>query len=167
MNNEAAEIINRLELISHPEGGYFKEVYRSDGIIQKNSLPDNMNGERNFSTSIYYMLVGNQVSLFHSLKSDEIWHHYKGSAILLHLFNDAGYSLVKIGAKIELNETLQFAVPAGSWFAAEVEDKVSYSLLGCTVAPGFDFSDFELAKRNDLIKKFPDYKSIIERFTIE
>ena len=113
------------------------------------------------------MLAGDQVSLFHRLKSDEIWHHYKGSVILLHCFEGEHYSLIKMGHKFELDECPQFVIRAGVWFAAEIKNKNSYSLIGCTVAPGFEFADFEFADRNDLISNFPDHSELIKRFTKE
>jgi predicted cupin superfamily sugar epimerase len=164
--NPALEIINKLNLQTHPEGGYFNEIYRSDDMIDKISLPKRYNGDRSISTSIYYMLEGEQVSLFHKLKSDEIWHFYTGSPIILHcLDEDKGYQKILIGNNIFNNEIPQYVIKQGIWFAAEVADKDSFSLVGCTVAPGFDFSDFQFAAKDELIKKFPVYKELIERFT--
>lgn len=165
MQNEVSYIIEKLKLIAHPEGGYFNEIYRSSELISKSSLPQRYNADRNFSTSIYFMLAGEQISLFHRLKSDEIWHYYKGSVTNLHCFEGNQYSLIRIGSGIENNEQPQFVIKAGVWFAAEIENKNSYSLIGCTVAPGFDFADFEFAQRNDLIQNFPDHSDLIKRFT--
>jgi predicted cupin superfamily sugar epimerase len=165
MVNEAKSIIGKLQLIPHPEGGYFKEAYRSNEIISQSSLPQCYKSDRNFSTSIYYLLEGNQVSLFHRLKSDEVWHHYRGSVVLLHCFEKNKYFQIKIGDQIEFNQLPQFVIRAGIWFAAEVVDKKSYSLIGCTVAPGFDFADFEIACKDELNKIFPGYSELIRRFT--
>ncbi|MFA4924944.1 MAG: cupin domain-containing protein [Ignavibacteriaceae bacterium] len=158
--------INNLQLINHPEGGYFKEVYRSEEAITKEALPVRYSAKRNVSTSIYFLLEKEEVSHFHKLKSDEIWHFYYGSSLTIHLIDEGGnYSIQKLGRNIEEGEVLQFVIPKFSWFAAEVNDKKSFSLIGCTVAPGFDFADFELAKREELIKQFPQYKIIIGRLT--
>jgi uncharacterized protein len=164
--HESKLIIEKLKMISHPEGGFFKEIYRSKQVISNSSLPIKHSGDRNFSTSIYYLLVGEQISHFHRLKSDEIWHFYKGSPIILHCISEGKYFQIKIGNNFEKDEVPQYVIYAGVWFAAEVEDKTSYSLVGCTVAPGFDYSDFELGKREDLLKQFPQFKEIILKFTI-
>jgi hypothetical protein len=112
------------------------------------------------------MLDKEQVSHFHKLQSDEIWHFYEGSSLIIHLINEAGnYSSQKLGRNLDEGEVLQFVIPKFSWFAAEVNDKKSFSLIGCTVAPGFDFADFELAKREELIKQFPLLKKVVEQFT--
>lgn len=165
--NDSKTIVEKLELQPHPEGGYFKEVYRSEEVIDKNGLPERYIGERNFGTSIYYLLEKNQYSTFHRLKSDETWHFYFGSALILHIIDEHGnYVKVKLGQDIEEDEVFQYTVLKNSWFAAEVEDKNSYSLIGATVAPGFDFNDFEMGKRDDLIANFPELKETITRLTI-
>ena len=167
MEKEVSLIVEKLRLIPHPEGGYYNEIYRSSEKIESQSLPERFGSSRNFSTSIYYLLEGEQVSMFHRLKSDELWHHYKGSAILLHCFENDRYTLVRLGDNLDLGQVPQFAVEAGTWFAAEVENKNSYSLAGCTVAPGFDFSDFELAERSELIGEYPGYSELIKKLTKE
>ena len=158
--------INKLKLEEHPEGGYFREVYRSGEVIEEVALPDRYSGVRNVSTSIYFLLEKEVVSHFHKLQSDEIWHFYEGSSLTIHLIDEAGnYSTQKLGRNLEEGEALQFAIPKFSWFAAEVNDKTSFTLIGCTVAPGFDFADFALAKREELMKQFPSHTNIIERLT--
>ncbi|MFA7227713.1 MAG: cupin domain-containing protein [Melioribacteraceae bacterium] len=165
MNAEAKKIVDKFGMIKHPEGGFFRETYRSDEILSRKSLPPRFDGERNFSTSIYFLLDGEQKSLFHRLKSDEIWHFYKGSVIHLHLLEGTRYSLIKIGNRIEEEELPQYTIKRGSWFAAEAGDTNSFSFVGCTVSPGFDFKDFEMAQRSELTEEFPDYKSLIDKFT--
>jgi uncharacterized protein len=162
---ESKLIIDKLGLRPHPEGGFFCEVYRSRSTINAARLTFKYEGDRNVSTSIYYLLEGSQISHFHKLRSDEIWHFYRGSALVLHCISEGCYSKIIVGNKIDDNEVPQYIVPAETWFAAEVMDKNSFSLLGCTVAPGFDYRDFELAIRDDLVKQFPQYKEIITRFT--
>ncbi len=166
MDNEIQKLIMELELIPHPEGGYFKEIYRSDDFIKKNFLPERYSQKRVFSTSIYYLLSGNQVSHFHRLKSDETWHFYSGSPLIIHCLNEnSTYSQIKIGLDFSQNIFPQFTIKRGTWFAAEVADKNSFSLIGCTVAPGFEYDDFELAQRNQLSKLFPKFIEIVNRLT--
>lgn len=166
MNEKAKIIAEKLGLQPHPEGGYFKEIYRAEEKIGNPELPERFSGDRNFSTSIYFMLSGNEKSHFHRIKSDEIWHFYSGTTLVLHLIDAAGnYSTVKIGNDILAGETPQAFIPHGNWFAAEVEDKNSYALVGCTVSPGFDFADFELATQKELCEKYPEYSELIKVFT--
>ncbi|MEM9363880.1 MAG: cupin domain-containing protein [Bacteroidota bacterium] len=161
-------LIEKFNLEPHPEGGYFKETYRSMGTIEKNSLPTDYNGERNYSTCIYFLLTSDAFSAFHRIKQDEIWHFYEGSTILLHLISEKGvYTKVTIGTHFELGEVPQFVVPGGYWFAAEVLEKDAYAFVGCTVSPGFDFQDFELPSRKKLLQRFPQSRSSIEKLTRE
>jgi len=159
-------IISILDLQAHPEGGYFKETYRSKGIIKTSSLDNSFSGERNYCTSIYFLLTSDSFSAFHKINQDEIWHFYDGSPILLHTISpDGDYNTITIGKDIYNNETLQYVVPGGWWFAAEVIELNSYSLLGCTVAPGFHFDDFVLESEAVLAAMFPKHKAIIARLT--
>ncbi len=158
------EIINTLELTPHPEGGYFKEIYRSKGVIKNESLAYLTEGTRNYSTSIYFLLDQMDFSAFHRIKQDEVWHFYLGSTLLLHTINPKGeYACIRIGNNITDGEVLQYVVPAGTWFASEIENKNEYALCGCTVSPGFDFNDFEMPGKNQLIKMFPLHEGIINR----
>lgn len=164
--HKAENIIKALNLAPHPEGGYFRETYRSKGEIKQENLGLNFKGNRNYSTCIYFLLISDGFSAFHKIKQDEIWHFYDGSPIMLHLITkDENYSEIIIGRDLNQGQVPQFVVASGTWFAAKVINKKDYSLLGCTVAPGFNFLDFELAKRNDLIAQYPQYKSIITTFT--
>lgn len=164
--NSIEKIVKKLQLQPHPEGGYFKEVYRSSGFINEENLGEDFSERRNYATSIYFLLTSETFSAFHRIKQDEIWHFYKGSPIKLHVISDDGiYSNTIIGNDIEKEQNPQFVVKAKDWFAAEVIDKNAYSLVGCTVAPGFDFNDFELPEREILISKFPEHKNIITAFT--
>lgn len=158
--------LTKLKLEPHPEGGYFKEVYRSGEMIPNEGLPQRYNGSRNFATSIYYLLKSGQFSAFHKLQSDEIWNFYDGSSLTLHLLHeDAAYESIILGRDIEQKQILQFVIPKGVWFAAEVNEGNSFSLVGCQVAPGFDFDDFELGDEQNLKAKFPDYENLINKFT--
>lgn len=157
--------IKHLKLKVHPEGGYFNEVYRSDEVI--NSLPERYTGSCSVSTSIYFLLKGDHVSNLHRLKSDEIWHFYDGSPVRIYFIDNQGnLKEIVLGRSIENGETLQAVIKKEHWFCAEVADKNSFALTGCTVAPGFDFSDFEFGRQDELIKNFPEHKTFIERFTI-
>jgi uncharacterized protein len=156
------ELINTLNLEPHPEGGFFSEVYRSDGTIQTENgeFPDG----RCFSTSIYYLLRSEDISKFHRIKSDEIWHHYEGSSITIHLIFQGGlYETRSLGKNLKNGQRPQHVVPAGGWFGVTVDYPDSFALCGCTVAPGFEFRDFEMAERDVMLEKFPNHESIINK----
>lgn len=156
--------INHLNLQPHPEGGYFKETYRTTESIPPDGLPTRFNGSRSFSTAIYYLLRLGDYSAFHRIKSDECWHFYAGQTLLIHIIeNDGRYSLIKLGANIGEGDVFQFVVPATTWFAAELASNSEFALVGCTVAPGFDFSDFEMADKQCLLSAFPQHSNIITR----
>ena len=143
----------KLGLLPHPEGGYFKETYRSVESVPGSSLPARYGGDRVFATQIYFMLVKRNFSAFHRVASDETWHFYDGSPVVLHLLDHSGAHRIIIGIGEGMEP--QFTVPAGTWFAAEVEEGGEFSLVGCSVAPGFDFADFEMAKGEELYRQFP------------
>ncbi len=167
MDHSAQYWIDNLKLKEHPEGGYFREVYRSNEFISKKHLPGRYSSFRAFYTSIYFLLKSDEFSAFHRLKSDEIWHFYDGSPLLLYVIEQSGkLTTIKMGRNPDNDETLQVLIPKGYWFAAEVSRKESYSLIGCTVSPGFDYDDFELGRRENLTEKYPGLKGVIERLTI-
>lgn len=162
----AAYWIDRLGLERHPEGGYFRETYRSDETVDGQALPDRFGGARAFCTAIYFLLEGRDFSAFHRIRSDEIWHFYAGAPLTIHVIAPAGaYSAAVLGRGVETGETFQTVVKAGCWFGALVSDATSYSLVGCTVAPGFAFEDFELASRHELLARYPQHSVLIERLT--
>lgn len=162
------DLIEKLDLSPHPEGGYYKETYRSVGEIEKQCLPSEYKDKRNYSTCIYFLLTSNNPSAFHRVNQDEIWHFYDGSPIRLHVISENGsYSEYIIGRNFSKGEVPQLVVPGKNWFAAEVIDSDSYSLVGCTVSPGFDFADFELPSRKMLISEFPNHEILITRLTNE
>lgn len=164
MHPKVKQYIKQLQLKKHPEGGYYREVYRSGELILPEHLPKRYKSTRNFSTSIYFLLEGKQFSAFHLLKSDELWHFYDGSNVLVYIINqDRELSFKKLGRGKDSD--FQLAIEKQNWFAAELEDKKSFALFGCTVSPGFDFDDFELGKRDDLIKKYPQHSALIKRLT--
>lgn len=163
---DAKEWIAALELIPHPEGGYFKEIYRAEGIISQPNLPMRYSGGRAYSTSIYYLLEGNDFSSLHRLDSDEQWFHIDGTALTIHsILPDGIYTQQHIGKNLANGELPYAVVKHGSWFGGTVDNKESYALVGCIVAPGFDFDDFELAHRSVLISLFPQHSELIEKLT--
>ncbi len=164
--NKIEKIIKKLGLKPHPEGGYFKETYRSKGEIKENSLPSDFCSKRNYSTCIYFLLTSETFSAFHKIKQDEIWHFYDGSPIELHIISpEGGHSKHIIGRDFSKGEVPQFVVPNNHFFAAKLLNDYDYSLVGCTVSPGFEFGDFELPSKKELIAKFPEHSSIISEFT--
>ncbi len=181
MHPEAKYIIDKLNLIKLVgEGGYYRETYRSDNHIIVNScnedLKDNVyscsnleiksSNIRSVSTLIYYLLDGDQFSAFHKVKYDEIWHFYKGSSVSLYILTDVGEIMrIQIGNDLENNEHIQYVIKGNTWFGAEINDKSLYSLMGCSVSPGFDFRDFELGERDKLKNTYPQHESIINKLT--
>lgn len=166
MNRRIQELVDTLELIEHPEGGFYKENYRSTGEITIENLPDEFNGSRNYCTGIYFLLTSGNFSAFHRINQDEMWHFYEGSPLTVHMIdNDGNYSFQKVGLDIKNMELPQFVVPKNVWFASEVNTPHSYSFVGCTVSPGFDFDDFELADRETLLEQFPTHQEIIIKLT--
>lgn len=162
---DAAYWIKALSLIEHPEGGYFKETYRADEELATENLPERYTSSRCFGTSIYFLLTTSSVSNFHRLNSDEIWHFHCGGAARIHFISPEGeYYCRSIGSFLEEGQQLQVVIPRHSWFAAEVISD-DFILVGCTVAPGFDFADFELAEKGQLLKEFPDLAELIDKFT--
>ena len=156
-------IIQSYKMLPHPEGGFYKESYRSDLLLEGDSLSNGMNGRRNCSTAILFLLVENSFSAFHRIKSDEVWHFYDGDPVDIHVIESNGLNrMIKLGKNPLQNEVFQAVVPAGAWFASKTAGV--YSLVGCTVAPGFDFADFELAKAELLAAEFPDHRKLIFSF---
>lgn len=160
----AVQYVEQLQLSKHPEGGYYKETYRSSEIINAACLPQQFGADRNISTAIYYLLEKGDFSAFHRIKSDECWHFYAGQTLFVHvIFPDGEYRCLHLGADIDKGEQFQFVVPAGAWFASEPSPETSFALVGCTVAPGFDFYDFEMAVKDNLMSEFPQHSTLIKR----
>lgn len=160
----AIGLIEKLKLSPHPEGGYFREVYRSDEHIVKSALPKRFPDTRAFSTAIYYLLEQGDFSAFHRIKSDEIWHFYAGGALDIHLIHpDGEYACLHLG-HTDGSFPMQ-VVPYGCWFAAAPAKDTEYTLVGCVVSPGFDFADFEMADRETMTNQFPQHSQIIREFT--
>ena len=166
MMTEVAHIVESLRLLPHPEGGYYRETYRSGEVIGPAGLPSRFGGDRSFSTAIYYLLGPGDFSAFHRIRSDETWHFYKGSGLRLYvLTDDGGCECILLGDGAERGEVFQATVPAGRWFASEPATADGYALVGCTVSPGFDFRDFEMADAEDLLRDWPMQADVIRRLS--
>jgi uncharacterized protein len=166
MRPTAAYWIDKLQLIQHIEGGAYKEVYRSSLFIDRKSLPAAFNGNRNMATSIYFLLEKGQFSAFHRIASDECWHFHYGDLLLIHEITTDGVLIThRLGSDIDNGAGFQTMIRAGSWFASIPAEESEYTLVGCTVAPGFDFADFELADQADLINQYPQYSDLIRSLT--
>ena len=160
------EIIKKLALQPHPEGGYFKETYRSADSIPADVLDENFDSKRSVSTGIYYLLESGNFSALHKINQDEMWHFYLGTSVELTMIAENGeLKKVTIGNNIIKGEICQFVVPKHYWFGAKLEKENSYALVGCTVAPGFAFNDFTLGKREHLLKLFPQHTEAIIALT--
>jgi len=160
------ELIRTLGLQPHPEGGWYREIYRATESTAPGGLPGRYTGPRSHATAIYFLLTSDTFSALHRLKSDEQWHFYQGSPLSLHVIHaDGHYAPVTLGPDLAKGETFQTVVPHGCWFGATVDTPDSYTLVGCSVAPGFDFGDFEIADRKSLTRAFPQHQATIERLT--
>jgi predicted cupin superfamily sugar epimerase len=166
--SDAAFWIEHLDLRPHPEGGYYRETYRATESIAWDGLPARFSGPRAFSTAVYFLITRDAFSAFHRIRSDELWHFYAGSAVTLAILDAGGagtLATASLGRDPTRGETPQAVIPAGAWFAAEVAPPGDFALVGCTVAPAFDFADFELAARADLLRAYPQHRGVIERLT--
>jgi predicted cupin superfamily sugar epimerase len=170
-SRDAQYWIDKLGLEQHPEGGYYRVTYTADTKIPRDALPAGFDGPRPVSTAIYFLLSNQgsdargHFSAFHRLRSDEMWHFYAGHPLVVHVIADDAYSQLLLGPDSEIGQQFQAVVKAGCWFASALLVPESFALVGCTVAPGFDFADFELARREELIEQFPQYGELIARFT--
>lgn len=162
----SADIIRSHDMKPHPEGGFFRETYRSAGTIPASCLPEEFEAPRAWSTAILYLLDSGARSALHRIRQDEGWHFYLGDPLLLVEISPMGvFSQTIMGSDILAGHKQQHIVPAGSWFGARPVLGGAFSFVGCTVAPGFDFADFELADRDALTKQFPHLAESIAAFT--
>ena len=186
MNPEAHRWIEALRLVPHPEGGWFRQTYRADRELSADTLAEVDDGMRPLSTAIYYLLADSEVSLLHRLPGDELWHHYAGGGVTLHLLLAAGdrafeqtiadsYRTFRLGGDLAAGQEPQVVIPGGCWFGATVDgfdnrdDPAAtnrYALVGCTMAPGFAYEDLELAERSHLCAIFPSHVELITRLTL-
>ncbi|HVM84563.1 MAG TPA: cupin domain-containing protein [Candidatus Binatia bacterium] len=163
---QAAAIVEKLNLTPHPEGGWFRETYRAAEQIAAAALPRRFDGPRAISTAIYYLLEAGQCSKLHRIRSDEVWHFYAGGAlIVVEIAADGTLRETRLGPDLEAGDVAQHVVPAGAWFGAHPAEGTGFALVGCTVAPGFDFADFELAERGRLLAAYPGLRERILRLT--
>jgi predicted cupin superfamily sugar epimerase len=154
------KIIDKFDMQSHPEGGFFKETYRSEEEI------DTVVGKRSLCTGIYFLLPKGHVSHFHKIKSDEMWHFYGGDPLTIVEITEEGELIsTTLGPNIEQGEVPQYVVKANRWFGSFPKQNSEYCFVGCTVSFGFDFNDFELAKREELLKKYPKHEEVISKLT--
>lgn len=162
----AEELVGRLELARHPEGGWYRESYRSMDVVPAFALPEKFGGPRACCTAIYFLLERGEISALHRIKSDEMWHFYAGAPLTVQVLTPAGeHRELKLGSDLASGASFQALVPAGCWFGAELADGGGYCLVGCTVAPGFDFSDFEMGIRDELLDQFPKHSDMVRRLT--
>ncbi len=156
--NTSEQLIAHLGLHQHPEGGYYKETYRSDLSVTR---ADGAN--RALSTLIYFLMPHSKFSKFHRIQSDELWMYQDGEAITIYMiFPDGNLEIKEVGKDISSGQQLQLIIPAGVIFGAEVKQANGFNLSACMVSPGFDFMDFELFKSVDLIALYPQHAQIIQ-----
>jgi predicted cupin superfamily sugar epimerase len=162
----ADELIKRLGLQPHPEGGYFRETYKSAVTILESGLPAGCASDRAAATAIYFLLRQGEKSLLHRLRFDEVWHFYLGGPLSLVVISPEGNAEhFTLGQDLNAGQELQRAVPAGRWFGAYPLPGSPYSLVGCTVAPAFAFEDFTLGRRAGLIDCYPHLRELIKELT--
>jgi predicted cupin superfamily sugar epimerase len=161
MNNEAARIVERLALKPHPEGGYYREIYRSPSSVR--ILDRDL--ERSAGTAVYYLLADSDFSAFNLVQgSDEVWHLYAGGPVELHVIEGGSYTVKLLSSDLEQGAPVA-VVPAGAWQAARLTPDAEWALCGCTVSPGFDFADFEIPPRDTLLTAHPEHAAIISALT--
>ena len=151
------QLIDALGLLPHPEGGFYKETYRSELTLEGQ--------ERNLLTSIYFLLTSENVSRFHRIKSDELWYFHAGSPLIVHTLSERGHMQHYLGLDLSKGQQPFLWIPKDTIFGSTVLEKESFSLVSCAVAPGFDFRDFELFERPELLAAYPDHSEIVERLT--
>ncbi|HEY1728927.1 MAG TPA: cupin domain-containing protein [Candidatus Baltobacteraceae bacterium] len=154
--DDAAKIIADLGLIPHPEGGWYAETYRSALTVHAHGA------SRSALTNVYFLLDGTTFSAYHRLDADETWHFYRGNDVTISIIDADG---VLEERRLGPDGPWQTTVVAGSFFAASLTRQTGYGLVGCSVAPGFQFAGFELPKRDALIARFPQHETSIRRFT--
>ena len=166
MAADAESWITALSLKPHPEGGHFKETWRSEERFDAEAMPARFASARALGTAIYYLLRAGECSRLHRLRADEVWHLYSGGPLTLHLFTGEGeYHERTLGLDSGAGQAPQLRVPHGCWFGAELPAGVPFALAGCTVSPGFEYHDFELADRSALLSRHPDHADVVTRLT--
>jgi hypothetical protein len=162
LDKNAQHWIDHLKLSPHPEGGYFRATYKAELTITQSALPSTFGGNRAASTAIYFLLEGKDFSAFHRIAADEVWHFYAGNSLVVFVIDAEGnMSELHLGPDADF----QAVVKAGCWFASRLKEPPGFALVGCTVAPGFEFEDFELATRAELVRVYPSHRKLIEELT--
>ncbi len=155
-------LIEQYQLQPHPEGGWYKETYRSSELIAATALPERFAGSRAFATAIYFLLEEGNFSAFHRIKSDECWHFYAGDPLQVFVIQTNGeLEIIDLGNDISMGQLFQYIVPANCWFASRPAPASKFCFVGCTVSPGFDFADFELADKTALMALYPQHISLL------
>jgi predicted cupin superfamily sugar epimerase len=156
-------LIQQYGLEPHPEGGWYKQTYKSNEQIAADALPERFGANRAFSTAIYFLLEKGNFSAFHRIKSDECWHFYAGDLLLIYIIEqDGDLKVISLGNELEKGQSFQYVVAANCWFATRPAPGSEYCFVGCTVSPGFEFKDLELADAAELSVVYPQHKSIIK-----
>ncbi len=158
------QLIEQYQLQPHPEGGWYVQTYKSSESIPAAALPSRFAGDRYFSSAIYFLLEEGNFSAFHRIQSDECWHFYSGDPLELLVFHPGGeLSVITLGSDNSRGQRFQYVVPAGCWFASRPAAGSRYSFVGCTVAPAFDFTDFELADGEQLAATYPAFATLVKQ----
>ncbi|WHY03097.1 cupin domain-containing protein [Neobacillus sp. DY30] len=166
--NNLENLVSKLGLKPHPEGGYYRETFQSEEQISEQELSVTFKGKRKLYTSIYFLLTSDDVSHFHRLKSDELWYYHGGSSLSIHIIDESGdYKEIKLGMNLDVGEVPQVLVKKNSIFGSSVSEQDTCSLVGCMVSPGFEFQDFELFTQEELMKIYPQHNEIILRLAYE
>lgn len=150
-------LVEQLQLLPHPEGGFYRETYRSSTTIEGT--------ERQLLTSIYFLLTGTDVSRFHRITSDECWYFHAGDPIVIHTLNEQGHGEFILGNDLQNGQLPFYLVPGGTIFGSCMLNDNGYALVSCAVAPGFDFRDFELFETAELLETYPEHEVIIRKLS--
>lgn len=153
----AQELVQSLGLLPHPEGGFYKETYRSELTLEGK--------ERQLLTSIYFLLTSENISKFHRIKSDELWYFHAGSPLIVHTLGERGHQQHHLGLELSKGQQPFLWIPKDTIFGSTVAENDGFSLVSCAVAPGFDFRDFELFERSELLAAYPEHRDIVERLS--
>ncbi len=160
------ELISHFKMEKHPEGGYYKESFKSNGTLPQSALPSQIKGDRLWSSAIYFLLCNQEKSKLHKIAFDEVWHFYLGDPIVVvEIEPDGNVKETILGPDFIAGQKLQHVVPGGRWFGSYLPEGSQFAFVGCTVAPGFDFRDFEMGDKHTLLELYPDAKQIIEKLT--
>jgi len=156
MKARIAELVQAFELKPHPEGGFYRETYRS---VLKNEE------NQSLMTSIYFLLTSDSPSHFHRIQSDEHWYFHEGNPLTIHLLTDKGLETIQLGLDLAKNQTPHALVEGNTIFGSEIQAADGYALVSCVVSPGFDFSTFELFTKEDLLPEFSSHEALVQRLT--